>query len=519
MRAGSILLLIAVAVDGYSATLTNHTRRGNKVALQLSEGSGEFEWASSSTFRIRRSLRPEPLSITPLNDTAVNFTDATAGGVLRLETEYLRVEIDRNTLAVEVRTSSGLPLLKEAAPLTKTGSDLTLAWEKAANERIYSNPPIAVKPFWMSSKGYGVQVATLTAVRVDTRGANRVTLAAPLAESFEYFFHYGPGIKDVLEERNKALPVFDPPEASELGWQKSLPRRAVALGNVSPCELIPALVNASLSAILLPAFDLAAYPKDSVQYKRALQLAVISPVFLQSGGTPPQASIAARDRFRPFLITYFDESRTRGFPILHPMPMQFARDLEAANHNDQFMFGDEMLAAPLCGAENKRTVYLPQGIWTNLRTNEVFRGRQTITIEHPLEDPLPPLFARNGTIIPLAPAGKNGSTELHCYPKLGAEFFFYEPDVAEYTQAHASPSTDLYRFEMESKADRLYEWVLHHSDPPKDVSQVLPDKKFAKAGSRAELKPETWWYDPAAKNLHVLIFGPKGGDVIVNARF
>ena len=52
MRFLSLVLLCASGTELFAAKLVNYTRRGNKIALQLSEGSGELEWASPSTFRI-----------------------------------------------------------------------------------------------------------------------------------------------------------------------------------------------------------------------------------------------------------------------------------------------------------------------------------------------------------------------------------------------------------------------------------------------------------------------------------
>ena len=52
-----------------------------------------------------------------------------------------------------------------------------------------------------------------------------------------------------------------------------------------------------------------------------------------------------------------------------------------------------------------------------------------------------PVFARNGTILPLDTAG--GGLTLHYFPKLGAEFFLVEEDA--WTQAHAAPAADVLR--------------------------------------------------------------------------
>ena len=48
--------------------------------------------------------------------------------------------------------------------------------------------------------------------------------------------------------------------------------------------------------------------------------------------------------------------------------------------------------------------------------------------QNPYPTPRLPVFARNGTIVPLAAANGMG---LHYFPKLGAEFFFLEEDLGE----------------------------------------------------------------------------------------
>ena len=113
------------------------------------------------------------------------------------------------------------------------------------------------------------------------------------------------------------------------------------------------------------------------------------------------------------------EVEYNGYPIWHPLPFQFPDDPECARHADEFMLGDEMLVAPIYDGAGKRSLYLPQGIWTNLETNEAIPGRRTITVETPAL----PVFARNGTIVPL---DSPGGMALHYFPKLGAEFFLLE---------------------------------------------------------------------------------------------
>ena len=66
-------------------------------------------------------------------------------------------------------------------------------------------------------------------------------------------------------------------------------------------------------------------------------------------------------------------------------------------------------------------------MWTNLETNEAIPGRRTIQVSTSAL----PVFARNGTIVPL---DSPGGMALHYFPQLGAEFFILEEDIGEYTR-------------------------------------------------------------------------------------
>ena len=189
----------------------------------------------------------------------------------------------------------------------------------------------------------------------------------------------------------------------------------------------------------------------------------------------------------------------KGYPIWHPLPFQFPDDPECARHADEFMLGDEMLIAPIVEPGNRRSVYLPQGVWTNLSTNEVQPGRRTITIDTAEL----PVFARNGTIIPL---DSDGGIALHYFPTLAAEFFLAETNPDDWTQVHAAPAADVMRLEIESRKTRDYQWVVHHVEKPTDVG-------FAG-------KPlSTWSYDATRKNLQVRVHVKEGEDSIVNITF
>jgi hypothetical protein len=214
-------------------------------------------------------------------------------------------------------------------------------------------------------------------------------------------------------------------------------------------------------------------------------------------------------------VAYGYEAQVRGAPLIHPLAMQFPKDAVAARYSDEFMVGDELLVAPVLGTLDTVRVYLPPGIWTDLRTNQVYPGRQEIIVRAVPEQL--PIFTRNGTILPLAPEAPGRPLELHYFPKLGAEFFLYEEDLADVSQMHAAPAGKFLRLESESLKARTYEWIVHHTPACRKV--MLGDTELVKAGARARLAPGTWYYDPAAENLHVVVSAATGGAEIVNVSF
>jgi alpha-glucosidase (family GH31 glycosyl hydrolase) len=155
------------------------------------------------------------------------------------------------------------------------------------------------------------------------------------------------------------------------------------------------------------------------------------------------------------------------------------------------------------------------GIWTDLRTNKTYNGRQAVQIDVP--DGEVPLFIKNGNILPLAGERPGAPLTLHYFPKLGAEFFLYETNRGDISQFHAAPAGDFMRVEVESKIDRIYEWIIHHVTAPQSVRQGTTE--FTRAPSPDVMKPGTWRFDERAGNLHIRMEGPAGEDRIVNIRF
>jgi alpha-glucosidase (family GH31 glycosyl hydrolase) len=265
------------------------------------------------------------------------------------------------------------------------------------------------------------------------------------------------------------------------------------------------MVQGAMSAANAPQFDLNAYntAPEELQLRARQMGSIVARVTAGAGGLS-----GFRKQLDTFFGTYGAELQDRGFPVWHPLPFQFPDDLEGARHTDEFLLGDEMLIAPICEPGDERSVYLPRGSWTNLETDEVTQGPRTIKVKTKSL----PVFAKNGAIVPLnAPNGM----ALHYFPKAGGEFFLLEGDIAEYTQAHASPALDIMRLEIESKKDRDYQWVVHHVDKPSKVG--FEGAMYRQAAKAGEMGDRTWFHD--GKTLQVRASVKAGEDCRIDVEF
>jgi alpha-glucosidase (family GH31 glycosyl hydrolase) len=83
------------------------------------------------------------------------------------------------------------------------------------------------------------------------------------------------------------------------------------------------------------------------------------------------------------------------------MAFAFEDDDEAGKNIYQFMFGPDILVAPVYQPGNNRIVYIPEGKWIDFWNGEIVVGKKYIEVETPLEKI--PLYVRAGSIIPLLP--------------------------------------------------------------------------------------------------------------------
>ncbi len=126
-----------------------------------------------------------------------------------------------------------------------------------------------------------------------------------------------------------------------------------------------------------------------------------------------RAAIDLRYRLVPYLYTGMRAAALADEPFIRPLFLDFPDDPAMTNRDDAFLFGDDLLVAPVLeqGARS-RSVTLPRhpGGWYEVHDGRHHQGGTTVEVEAPLGRP--PLFLKAGAMLPLAvAAGDRPSTD------------------------------------------------------------------------------------------------------------
>ncbi|WP_327088325.1 carbohydrate-binding protein [Nonomuraea sp. NBC_01738] len=213
----------------------------------------------------------------------------------------------------------------------------------------------------------------------------------------------------------------------------------------------------------------------------------------------------------PYLYTEAKAGSTTGVPMMRAMSFAFPGDATAAQQDQQYLFGSQLLVAPVTtqGATS-RNVYLPAGEWYDLWNGGRFTGPGTKTYSTALDTI--PVYAKPGAIIPL---------NLNADYQLGGEI---GNSVTSYTnlafRIYPAGSSSYSYFEDSAGVSRTVSsaenWGAHTVTvtvpalTTKSTLQVAATKPTSVTGATAratlaDLKAaaEGWWWDPVQQLAHV----------------
>ncbi len=156
-------------------------------------------------------------------------------------------------------------------------------------------------------------------------------------------------------------------------------------------------------------------PTDKL-YIRFTQLCILNSHIRYHGGGPrfrepwnyrPETQevvrrlLELRYRLIPYIYSEARHLAARGRPMIQHLVLEFPDDPNVYAIEDQYLFGRNLLAAPVLTEEDERRIYIPEGGWYDFWTGERLQGPRWIRYPCPLERV--PLFAREGTVLPLGP--------------------------------------------------------------------------------------------------------------------
>ena len=154
-----------------------------------------------------------------------------------------------------------------------------------------------------------------------------------------------------------------------------------------------------------------ASPEDI--YRRWLPFGFLSSHTRAHGAPPTEPWLISKsftDAFRacaemkyklmPYVYAQAKDCSERGLPMVRALLVEFPQDPGAWLVEDEYMFGSQMLVAPMMESGNERTVYLPKGKWIDYQSGKIYEGGyQTIQAGK-----IPAvILVRDGSLIPHAP--------------------------------------------------------------------------------------------------------------------
>ena len=109
-----------------------------------------------------------------------------------------------------------------------------------------------------------------------------------------------------------------------------------------------------------------------------------------------------RYQLLPYIVEQSELACQSGYPMVRALLFHHPHDHQVWHIDDEYYFGSEFLVCPVMNSENRRDIYLPEGLWVNFFTGERLEGgRWYYQVEVPLDQM--PVFVRPGAYIKVYP--------------------------------------------------------------------------------------------------------------------
>ncbi len=184
--------------------------------------------------------------------------------------------------------------------------------------------------------------------------------------------------------------------------------------------------------------------EDEELYMRYVQLGVYSPIFRFSSEAGKYYKrepwlwdyktlkickdyIATRHKLIPYLYTEAYKYHKYGNPLVQPLYYKYPKTYDEPLYKNEYFFGTELFVSPITEPKDLvmnrviQKIFLPNGEWYDFKTGKKFPGGNRYVTFFKDEDY--PVFAKSGSIIPLAILDENNLNDVTPPKKLEIQFF------------------------------------------------------------------------------------------------
>lgn len=163
-------------------------------------------------------------------------------------------------------------------------------------------------------------------------------------------------------------------------------------------------------------------------------------------------TIRQRYEMAPYIYTMARKAYDEGLSLCRPMYYDYPEDNEAYDFRNQYMFGDDMLVAPITapGQDGYATlkIWLPQGEWYEMSTGTLLQGGQVVERSFALDEY--PVYVKAGAVLPMYTdevmnlSGNDETVVVTVFPGAAADTFqLYEDNGNDKDYASAYAMTTL----------------------------------------------------------------------------
>ena len=182
-------------------------------------------------------------------------------------------------------------------------------------------------------------------------------------------------------------------------------------------------------------------------------------------------ALGLRYSLMPYIYAQAKDSSARGFPMVRPLFFEYPNDPGSWTIDDQYMFGSDLLVAPMFASGEQRKVYVPPGTWIDYQSRRVYEGAKWHDI--PLGRIPVVLLVKNHSVLPHIKVAQN-TKEMDWD---NVELRVFSTDNAAVTGLFTRPGGDLQTLSLVSRGR---DFALREDPQAGKVKWTIKKETFAR---------------------------------------